>query len=461
MPASPKVLIVGAGIGGLTLALLLERIGVEYDIFERASSVKPLGAAMSIGPNILPLFEQLGMLEEILKLSLPGRIMNVYNEDMTLVGKTDSTAFMKERSGYDPIMFSRPDVYNLLLSKIPPHRILYGKRVLSVGQSDKGVMIRCADGYSYEGDMLIGADGAYSAVRQSLYERLEKDMKLPKSDTQSLNVGYSCMVGTTLPQDPEKYPCLKDDYANFAVVIADGKPHSWTLITVPGNRICFGIVIQLKGEEKEENFRNSEWGPESLDAMIAQVADHKVPFGGTLGDLIKATPKELISKVHLEEKLFETWNYGRIALMGDACHKMLPSAGQGAINAMQDAVIIANCIYDLKSTSYKHIEAALDDYKSQRYAQAKKQVNISAMVGKVLYGQTWVEKFLRKAVFNWVPRSFEERSFLKSVAYRPQATFLPFVENKTKLSILPQKMSKRYAAEQEKKSSSEAHMSLE
>ncbi|KAF9348199.1 hypothetical protein BGX26_000374, partial [Mortierella sp. AD094] len=188
---------------------------------------------------------------------------------------------------------------------------------------------------------------------------------------------------------------------------------------------CFGIVIQLKAEEKDETFRNSEWGPESVDSMIAQVADHKVPFGCTLGDLIQDTPKELISKVYLEEKLFETWNHGRIALIGDACHKMLPSAGQGAVNAMQDAVIVANCIYELSSASHKQIVAALNDYKSQRsqrYAHAKKQFQISSMVGKILYGETWFEKFMRRAVFNWLPRNFEERSFIKSVEYRPQVT---------------------------------------
>ncbi|KAF9115434.1 hypothetical protein BGX27_007809 [Mortierella sp. AM989] len=394
MPESPKVLIVGAGMGGLTLGLLLERIGVDFEIFERASCAKPLGAAMSIGPNILPLFEQLGMLDDIMKMSLPGRTMDVYNEDMTLVGRTDNTAFMEERSGFPPIMFSRPELHRLLLSKIPAFRVHFNKRVLSVGQSDKGVLLRCTDGCTHEGDILIGADGAYSAVRQSLYERLQKEELLPKSDTLSLNVGYSCMVGTTRPLSPEKFPMLKDDYAHFAVVVAEGKPHS---VSVQAERFCFGIVIQLHGAEKDETFRNSEWGPESLDSKNDR----------------------------------------------SACHKMLPSAGQGAINAMQDAVIVANCIYDLESVSHKKIVAALNDYKSQRYAHAKKQVQISSMVGKILYGQTWFEKFMRKAVFNWIPRSFEERSFIKSAAYRPQVNFLPFAENRTNLKVLPQKLSSR------------------
>lgn len=128
--------------------------------------------------------------------------------------------------GYDSLLFIRPHLHRLLLSKIPPEKIRYGKKVLSVGQSEYGVLLRCSDKSVHEGDILVGADGAYSAVRQSMYERLLKEKKLPKIDTQSLNVGYTCMVGTTTPQDPEVYNVLKDDFSHFAVVIADGKPHS-------------------------------------------------------------------------------------------------------------------------------------------------------------------------------------------------------------------------------------------
>lgn len=154
--------------------------------------------------------------------------------------------------GYDSLLFSRPHLHRLLLSKVPPEKIKYGKKVLSVGQSEYGVLLRCSDKSVHEGDILVGADGAYSAVRQSMYERLLKEKKLPKIDTQSLNVGYTCMVGTTTPQDPEVYNVLKDDFSHFAVVIADGKPHS-VCQAEPyfGNRvfstergIFFGIVDQ-------------------------------------------------------------------------------------------------------------------------------------------------------------------------------------------------------------------------
>ncbi|KAI1297727.1 hypothetical protein EDD11_007007 [Mortierella claussenii] len=430
MRDSPKILIVGAGLGGLMLALLLERIGVDYDIFERSVSLKPYGAGMSLGANILPVFEQLGLLEDLLKISYPGTGMDIYKEDLTQISR------MSIGGDRD----SRPELHSLLLSKLPPGRIHYGKKVLSVGQSEHGALIRCADGSMHEADILVGADGAYSAVRQSLYERLQKTNQLPKSDTESLKLGYTCLVGTTVPQDPEKYPVLKDNAAHFAVVIADQKPYSWTLISVPGNRICYGISIQLTAEQKETAFRNSEWGPEMIESTIEPFAHHATPFGGTLGDLINATPKDLISNVYLEEKLFETWNHGRIALIGD-----------GAINAMQDAVIIANCIYELNSTSHQDIEAALQAYRDQRYAHAKEQVRNSNVSGKLLYGQTWLAKTIRKVVMYFMPKEFEKSSLTSSAAYRPQATFLPRAQTRGTLEIVPQKPSKRYQEEQEKK----------
>ncbi|KAF9914804.1 hypothetical protein BX616_007522, partial [Lobosporangium transversale] len=316
MSSSPKILIVGAGLGGLMLGHLLEKMGAEYTIFERAPIVKPFGAAMGFGTPIMPLFEQLGMLDELLELSSPALKMDVLNENLDLIGSMD-IAGSRERTGYDAVAYSRPDLYRLLLSKVPAERIIYGKKAASVEQDEHRAILHCTDGTQYEGDILIGADGAYSTVRQSLYDTLQKEGKLPKSDTESMSLGYTCLVGTTRPLDPEKYPDLKDRHTHFSVVIADKKPHSCTILNVPGNRICYGIVIQLSNEEREIACKNSEWGSQSVDATIAKLVEHKIPFGGTLGDIIKATPQDLISNVYLEEKLFETWHHGRIGLLGD------------------------------------------------------------------------------------------------------------------------------------------------
>jgi len=89
-------------------------------------------------------------------------------------------------------------------------------------QNKEGVMIRCADGTTYHGDILVGADGAHSGVRQGLYATLQKQNLLPASDATELSRGYLAMVGTTDPMDPEQYPFVKNNGSTFNQVIGRG-----------------------------------------------------------------------------------------------------------------------------------------------------------------------------------------------------------------------------------------------
>ncbi|KAG0277550.1 hypothetical protein BGZ95_005752 [Linnemannia exigua] len=146
------------------------------------------------------------------------------------------------------------------------------------------------------------------------------------------------------------------------------------MVTIPGNRFCWSVMAQIanQADAKERRFRNSETGPEANQGIIGTVQDFPVTFGGKLGDIISATPKDRISKVMLEEKLFETWYHGGIVLLGD-----------GGMNAMQDAVILANSIYDLTDLRPESIAAAFRDYKDQRYPHAKRQVTNSRINAKI------------------------------------------------------------------------------
>lgn len=110
--------------------------------------------------------------------------------------------------GYDVIVFPRPALYELLLAKIPRHKISFKKKVLSVQETGTGVVVNCADNSSYEGDIVVGADGAYSAVRQSLYKQLEKQNKLPASDAAQMN-------GTQKKKNTNGHPCMPTAQKNL------------------------------------------------------------------------------------------------------------------------------------------------------------------------------------------------------------------------------------------------------
>ncbi|KAF9317215.1 hypothetical protein BG003_001080, partial [Podila horticola] len=140
----PKVLIVGAGIGGLMLANLLQKGNIPYDIYDRANEMKPLGSAMKLGGNIWNIMTQLGLWEEFQSIGMPYIFMTVFSENLEPVATIDASANEK-LCGAGEFIVSRPDLYDVLLRQIPKERIHLGKKVLSFLQNENGVMIRCAD----------------------------------------------------------------------------------------------------------------------------------------------------------------------------------------------------------------------------------------------------------------------------------------------------------------------------
>ncbi|KAG0021542.1 hypothetical protein BGZ80_002176 [Entomortierella chlamydospora] len=352
------VLIVGAGLGGLTLGALLENANISYHILERATELRSLGSAIAMMGPIIPAFEQLGIYEELKKVSLPLVSLDYYDTKLNSIGSTYSRNH-KMACGYDQLILARPKLYNLLHQQVPAHKISMGKKVIRTRETSGRVIVCCSDDTEYNCSILVGADGTYSVVRQS----------------------YITMVGISNPPNPEKYPELSEtDRTHFRLVLGD-------------NNDSERINLQLPEDKaKAQQFRNSEWGPESINAMLKEYEDFPCAFGGTMWDLFDATPKNLISKVFLEEKVFQTWHHGRTVLLGDACHKLLPGAGQGAVMAMKDAVVLVNCLYNMRDKSDKSVNTAFASYDRQRFLEAENTTKLSAIITKTLFGHVCVYK---------------------------------------------------------------------
>ncbi|KAF9100236.1 hypothetical protein BGX27_000457 [Mortierella sp. AM989] len=433
----PTVLIIGAGIAGLTLAVLLEQADIPYHIFERASVVKPLGSAMCFGGNLFHVMEQLGIYQELLEVSKPNIHIKFYNANCKKIGNYDVSENVKI-VGYDNLAFSRPDFYEILRKRVPVHKISFQKKVLRSEEKEGKVHIHCSDNTTYIGDILVGADGAYSGVRQSMYKDLNAKGILPKGDLEGFTIGYTTVVGVAKPPNPENYPALKEKYANFSQVLYKNS-NSCYIVTLPNNQISWGFAVQRPKEElREMHFRSSDWGSEINDTSLENFRDLPCPLGGTMGDIFDATPKDLISKVFLEEKVFKTWHHSRTVLIGDACHKYHPSGGQGGAMAIHDVVALANCIYNMPDTSSKSIKLAFDDYYKQRFHYAIGAYRISTFMTKVMNGQRLAERLLRKVFINYIPERLLRIGAIKGLAYRPQAVWLPLTENRGYGPILPQ-----------------------
>ncbi|KAF9434453.1 hypothetical protein BGZ76_007993 [Entomortierella beljakovae] len=406
----PKVLIIGAGIGGLFLAILLEQLNIPYHIFERASEIRPLGAAMTLGPNILPVFEQLGLLSELEKVSLPLDSLDFYDSELRSLGSADFGKYKE-----------LPRLYEILRNRVPSEKISFSKKVLRVDEYEDEVTIYCSDKTTYDGGIIVGADGAYSGVRQSLYKRLSDKGVLPKSDLEDLTIGFVSVVGTAIPKFPKIYTPLKKNSSTFSQVIGHDK-RSWGVFSVADKQISWALSIQLSNEEaKHQQFRNSEWGPESCELTLRDFHKLPCPWGGTMGEIFDATPRESISKVFLEEKLFKTWYHGKTVLIGD-----------GAVNAIQDAVALANCFYSMEEATPANIDAAFKEYYKQRFNRASYQFERSEYMSKVMVGQTWSERSIRHLFLNYMPAWVQKRRLYKNLENCPQVAWLPFINQPKK-----------------------------
>ncbi|KAG0202465.1 hypothetical protein BGX33_009701 [Mortierella sp. NVP41] len=438
----PKVLIVGAGLGGLTLAAILQKSDIPFEIFERAAEVKPLGSAVAFGAAIAPLFHQLGIWDEFVALGKQSESIKIYNHKREYQYHIDLTGF-SEVFGSDGYVLSRATFYDLMSRQIPSERIHLGKKILSTKQGGNGILIRCSDGSEFEGDILVGADGAYSAVRQNLYAELRKAKRLPASDALPLPFCTVCLVGQTQILSADQFPEMAKETSHFVEVFGEGQPYAWVTLTTEQNTICWMVIQYLDDESSKENdsFRCSEWGPEAAAAMCDQVRHLPVVSEGmnalTLGDLIDLTPKEFISKAMLEEKVFKTWYDCRTVLIGDACHKFNPAGGVGAMNAMHDAISLANNINALPFHPIAdEITQAFKAYQDERLPWVQEAFDFSK-VFRVMTSKSIMGKLVR-VIAKHMPLWMQRRGTNRMSLNRPQVAFLPRYDDIGTLRPAPQ-----------------------
>ncbi|KAF9093607.1 hypothetical protein BGX23_003110 [Mortierella sp. AD031] len=366
----------------------------------------------------LPIFQQLGIYDELVAIGKYLTHTTAYKESMQPYSPTDHSCLEELQ-----FIVARPKLYDLLLKQVPPHKIHFGKRVLSVAEKDDKVTLQTADNIYYEGDIVVGADGAHSVVRQRMYEALKAKGTLPESDQGDLPFSCTCLVGQTKILDPEEFPLLKEPLCQFRSVLGDDKPFSWGAVTSAQNTLCWIFIHRLDKKTNkaalDERFRtseNSEWGPHAAQVMCDETRLFPIPVEDskgtrlTLGDLYDRTPRDLVSKVMLE-KVFDTWYSGRTVLLGD-----------GAVTAIHDAVALANLIYAMPTTTSREITTIFGEYQAERHPAAAESYKNSQATSRV------VEKGIEGAIFlfllNHMPSWLWRIVIGKTVKHRPLVGFL-------------------------------------
>ncbi|KAG0003040.1 hypothetical protein BGZ79_001802 [Entomortierella chlamydospora] len=193
----------------------------------------------------------------------------------------------------------------------------------------------------------------------------------------------------------------------------------WWLIPLNKNRVAWRVTYNLSTTQirQEHHIRSSDWGPIQVEEMANACRGFPCPYGGTLADLIDKTPVDRISKVLLEEK--------------------------GAAQAMLDAVSLANHLYEIPSKSPQDIQATFGSYYKERVAHGKAAVQGSRQMGKLSGGHKWTEAVARSMFLNVIPNKVQQSMIDKMLSQRPQAIFLPFVEDRGEFKAKVQTQSSR------------------
>ncbi|KAF9189456.1 hypothetical protein BGZ51_009567 [Haplosporangium sp. Z 767] len=471
-----KVLIIGGGIGGLTMGILMERAQIDYLILERISSIRPMGSAIALSSVVQPLFSQLGILDEIHASSKPVSGMTLLNEpDQCQLGQLTNTmkgADIKERYGYYTRVMPRPTFYEILLKQLPKSRLLLNKKVVSFEEYEQGddgqeggVVVTCADGTEYDTQILVGSDGAYSTIRSMMYGQLKEKGLLPKQDLLPLRLRQHSVLGVTeplraTPEERERYrKCFEQEFSDFKIVISQDRKYMFWVMPTTDDRICWLLNRYYDETEArvEENqvasagvktaSADKEWGHEAVEEVLYQMRDFKCPYSGTVGELVDRTTSHLISKVMLEEKLFKTWYHGRTVMIGDAVHKLVPFSGEGGAQAILDAVTLANAIYDVKSVRASDITTAFETFYQDRFPVAQDAIAFSKQLAWVFNQQGWTGEIVRKITLGYLPAFMARKMDDKINDKRPQAMFLPNVPVPGLVKPRWQKMSERKIGE--------------
>ncbi|KAF9167533.1 hypothetical protein DFQ27_007670 [Actinomortierella ambigua] len=427
MAPNIKVIIAGGGVGGLLTAMLLERANIDYVVLERASEYKRLGAALTLSCQIVRLFDQLGLLEELILEARLVKAMTFYNQKLDLIGRTPLDHF-KDRYGYASIGMARPDFIEFLLRHVNKEKLLWSKKILSTEQNAEGVSVTCADGSVYKGDILIGADGAYSTVREHMYRQMQAEgVTVPEADLLPLRFEMYCNVGVAYGLDPAKYSCFDSKWVELDGTLASDEP--FTIWVLPVNKggiawVAGGKRLQPKIDDHVQE-RETDWAIRTQEDLSEQLRDIKLPVGGTLGDLVDHTDPQAISRVLLEDKLFTTWYHGRTVLIGDACHKLLPFGGQGATQAMLDGINLVNMLQALPENKPEKIQQGFEAHRKARFPSAEGAFNSSVMAGKLSAERGFVADVSRALTLKYMPQFLVDYAMDILHRDRPIMNFLP------------------------------------
>jgi salicylate hydroxylase len=390
----PHVVIIGAGVGGLTLALLLRRRGIPADVLEQSAELREVGAAIALAANATRVLQHLGLGESLAQVSAePSRLTYRDGRDGHLIAATPDTRWYHDAFGAPLFGLHRMEMQRILADAVGPEYLHLGCHVEALEERHPRMRVRCSSGATFDADVVVGTDGVHSLVRDWVTGRDEP--------MYSGTSGFRGLVPVELlPHLPDPgalqfwigpgahllhYPISGGTVINFLAVV-DG-PERWTepawMVTAePGEHLEFF----------------AGWHP-AVTEMIGAV--QQSPRWGLFA-----------------RRPLGRWNRGPVVLLGDAAHAMLPHYGQGAAQTIEDAAILA-----AELDGADDIPAALHRYAARRRVRTRQVQLLSWAASAALHLPDGRAAQRRNAYLAEIPERVAWIHGYDALAARPTTTW--------------------------------------
>lgn len=337
------IAVVGGGIGGLAAALSLLHAGFDVHVYEQASALGEIGAGIQISPNASRVLHRLGLAEELARTGVKPLAWHQrrWDDGRTLL-RTPLAEPLEATFGFPHYQIHRADLLSALAAAVPAERVHLGHRVTDVADRGDRVEARFANGARLDVDVLVGADGIHSTVRGALFG----------------------------PDEPRFTGC-----AAFRGLVPEERVRDLALeVTAqvwmgPGQHFVHYFVSQRRLVNFVAIVEQDTWTRESW-TDCGDVADALAAFEGwhpQVRTILGAVDETFIWAL-FDRPPLERWSDGRLTLLGDACHAMLPFMAQGAAQAIEDGATLAACL----ASPGSDIPAALRRYERLRRPRASR-----------------------------------------------------------------------------------------
>lgn len=367
-----RVLIVGGGIAGLTLCGLLQQRGFHPTLVERAPEFGDVGYVIVVWPSGSRILKGLGLYERLQEQGCAFTRYNISNYKGKVINSYTIDSVVEK---YGPIIsIYRPDLVDILRAAVSEDSIRMDTMVVSLADTDDGVETVFSDGSTEIYDLVIGCDGIRSKIRKDIFG--------------DIPLRYSGMSGWGFWVNP-------DLCSHEGIIEYWGRGKFLGMWPTRGRLAVFTSVRRKPGVG------------DSVDTRIESIRRNFAEFGGVVPEILRGLddPRDVYYDEYNDLRM-DRWSRGRVVLVGDSVHAILPNAGAGVSMAMESAAVLAEELCRTDSVNLPH---AFWQYESRRKGRVNKVQKQSRIMGKFIYTESGTLSSIR----DYLVRAYSSRQLFR------------------------------------------------